>query len=373
MPKIAFVLQTFYGDHIGGAERQVQMLGQALRERGWETAYICERSDDKPRFEEADGMEVFALPVRKKRYTFLNYRSLKRAMMESRADLFYQRVRRPYTGMVPHAARNLKKPCIYALASIADVNREKDLFQPDSTRNPVDIVLHPLWRRIEDWGILHADAVILQTTDQLQLLERYYGRPGTIIPNHIAINNEILPEKQSPPQILWVSNIKAMKRPELYLELARRCRNLEAHFVMAGSCTNELVLQEIRRAEEELSNFFYIGPLAPDESERRIASAALVVNTSEFEGFPNVLQQAWANSVPTLTLSIDPDGVIVREDLGGKATSLDELESMLRHLLRDEQERLTIGQRARRFALSSYDLNALLPRYLELFEELIQT
>jgi glycosyltransferase involved in cell wall biosynthesis len=372
MPRIAFILQTFYGDDIGGAERQVQLLGQALQERGWETAYICERSADKPRVECVDGMDVFALPMRKKRYALLNYGHLKSAMMGSRADLYYQRVRSPYTGLVPYIARKLIKPSVFALASIADVIRSKDLFQAATHRNPMELILHPLWRRIEDWGILHTDAIVLQTQQQQQLLGENYGRSGMVIPNHIRVENGLIKAKKNPPQVLWVSNIKEMKRPELYLELARRCQDVDCDFVMAGACLNGSVLQTIKRAQDVLRNFRYMGPLDPAESERRIAVATLVVNTSEFEGFPNVLQQAWANSIPTLTLGIDPDDVIEREGLGGKANNLDELESMLRALLSDELERLETGERARKFALNAYRLDLLLPRYLELFDRLIQ-
>ena len=164
-----------------------------------------------------------------------------------------------------------------------------------------------------------------------------------------------------------------MKRPEHYIELARRCQDISCQFLMAGSCLNGSVLQEIERAQDELPNFSYIGPLDPTESERRIAEATLVVNTSEFEGFPNVLQQAWVNAIPTLTLGIDPDDVIEREGLGGKAANLDELESMLREHLSDEQKRLETGERARLFALKTYNLELLLPHYLRLFDELLQT
>jgi hypothetical protein len=45
---------------------------------------------------------------------------------------------------------------------------------------------------------------------------------------------------------------------------------------------------------------------------------------------------------------------------------------MLRAFLSDEQKRLETGERARNFALNAYRLDILLPRYLELFDRLIQ-
>ena len=373
MPRIAFVLQTFYDDHIGGAERQVQLLARGLRDQGWETIYICERSTDKPRREVVNGMEVLALPLRKRRNAWLNFSALKEAMIKSRADLFYQRVRRPYTGLVVRIARKLKKPVVYAVASIADVNRRRDLFRKMNSGSPIDLLINPFLRYVENWGITNADAIILQTQDQLRLLESEYKRGGTVIPNHLFLENDQPNVKISPPEILWISNIKQMKRPELFVELAHRCHDLDVRFIMAGSCEQDKFQHNIAEAERKLSNFFYIGPLKPSEAEKRIASAALLINTSEFEGFPNVLQQAWAKGVPTLCLGIDPDGIIEREGLGVNAKSVDELEAALRRLLSDDEQRESIGERAREFARRSYDLKNLLPRYVALFEDLIRT
>jgi hypothetical protein len=96
---------VLYGDAIGGAERQVQMLAEVLR-MGWRTIYIAERAADKPHRETVNGMQVLALPPRKKRMTTLNCGALMSAMRESSADLFYQRIRHPYTGLTGQIAKN---------------------------------------------------------------------------------------------------------------------------------------------------------------------------------------------------------------------------------------------------------------------------
>lgn len=372
MPVIAFVMQTFYGDQIGGAERQVQLLAEALRGAGWQTVYISERPKDKPRRESIADLEVLALPQRKKRSAWRNFAALKSAIAQSAADLVYQRMRHPYTGMTARAARSLGKPFVWAAASLADTIQKEDLRQASHAPALLDKLLHPLNRYLEDWGILKADAIILQTAEQKQLLEKNYRRTGAVIPNHISISPNISVQRRQPPEILWLSNIKPFKRPELFTELAQRCADLDAKFVMAGMCLDVSVLQRIQQAQHRLNNFAYIGPLEPMASEQRIAAATLLVNTSLFEGFPNAFQQAWIHGVPTLSLSVDPDRVIQREGLGKCASSLDDLESSLRQLLRDAAEIERIAKRAREFAQSHYDLKSLLPRYLALFASLIK-
>lgn len=372
MPAIAFILESFYGDHIGGSERQVQMLGEALRNHGWRTFYICERTLDKPRFENFQGIEALALPVRKKRSTWLNYRALKTAMIESQADLFYQRVRHPYSGMVEKIARKLKKPFVWAAASTADVIRNKDLRQASYSFSLLTALMHPLNRYMEDKGILKADAVVLQAKEQLRLLQEEYHRDGVVIPNHIVVRDHPAVEKANPPEVLWLSNIKPFKQPEIFIDLAERCSDLEARFVMAGACPDAVMLGRIRQAEQRLQHFSYVGPLDPAVSEKRIAAASVLVNTSLFEGFPNAFQQAWSNGVPTLSLNVDPDGVIAREGLGSCTGTVEKLEDELRLVLADSEKRRSIGDRAKTFACRTYDLSRILPQYLSLFEGLLR-
>ncbi|MBU0518773.1 glycosyltransferase family 4 protein [bacterium] len=371
MPRIAFILEDYYGDAIGGAERQVQMLGEALREVRWETSYICQRKADKPRRETVDGMDVIALPDRKRSLTLLNYAALSKAMGLSGADVFYQRVRRPFTGMAARIAKRLRKPLVFAAASRADVVRDVDLRAQNKDRPRLDKLLYPFNRHAEDWGMLHVDTMIMQTLEQALLLQQHYRREGIVIPNHIKVCS-FPPLVNDKKTVIWVSNIKPLKRPELFIELARRCRDLDAEFKMVGGCPSGDTRQQINAAVQELKNFDYLGPLEPEQAEERIAGSALLVNTSTFEGFPNAFQQAWAHGVPTLSLGIDPDGVIERHRLGGSFDSLEGLEKALRRILSDDEARKETGSRAREFALKSYDISHLLPQYLELFESLLQ-
>jgi len=371
MPRIAFILEVFYGDAIGGAERQVQILAEVLREAGWETAYICQRSIDKPDFETVDGMEVYAIPSRKRSLTLLNYSALSQAMDRCKADIFYQRVRIPFTGLAAYAARKLKKPMVFAAASRADVIRNVDLRAANKDRSKLDRLLHPMNRFAEDWGILHADALIMQTNEQANLIQQHYGRQGIVIPNHIKVHPDSDPlEKEK--RIIWVSNVKPLKRPELFLKLAKRCNDLDVEFLMVGGCADNTMRQNLEKATQEIENFKYVGPFHPDSADIEIAKSLALVNTSTFEGFPNAFQQAWAHGVPTFSLGIDPDGVIQEYELGASCASLDDLEIALRSFLSDTNRMERTRVKARTFALKTYDIKKLLPRYVDAFNSLMR-
>jgi glycosyltransferase involved in cell wall biosynthesis len=348
------------------------MLAEGMRTKGWETAYISERPAGKPACENVEGMEVWALPPRKKRWTFFNSAALISAVRQSGADLLYQRVRHPYTGLASGAAIALNQPFVWAAASTADVIRKQDLRAASAKQAPLDRLMHSWMRKSEDRGILKAEAIILQTEEQLRLLRDNYGREGVVIPNHIAIAAKPDLPRRIPPEVLWVSNIKRFKRPELFIDLARRCADLNARFVMVGACPSPEMRAEIETAQVVLSNFTWLGSMEPSQTEARIASAIVLVNTSAFEGFPNAFQQAWSHGVPTLSLEADPDDVIVRERLGNRSKTVEQLETDLRHILGEDRYRREIGDRARTFARRNYDLANLLPIYISLFEGLIR-
>jgi glycosyltransferase involved in cell wall biosynthesis len=50
--------------------------------------------------------------------------------------------------------------------------------------------------------------------------------------------------------------------------------------------------------------------------EHEFARARVLVTTSEVEGFPNVLIEAWKTATPVASLRIDPDGLIRQHGAG---------------------------------------------------------
>jgi glycosyltransferase involved in cell wall biosynthesis len=54
----------------------------------------------------------------------------------------------------------------------------------------------------------------------------------------------------------------------------------------------------------------------PPQLEEYFARARALLCTSDFEGFPNTFLDAGRFGVPVISLSVDPDGVIAREQGG---------------------------------------------------------
>ena len=78
--------------------------------------------------------------------------------------------------------------------------------------------------------------------------------------------------------------------------------------------------EELERAVRSAAEGYQTWRLLPPRPHAALCElidrAVACVNTSDFEGMPNVLLEGWARGVPALALAHDPGGVIERHGLG---------------------------------------------------------
>jgi glycosyltransferase involved in cell wall biosynthesis len=173
--------------------------------------------------------------------------------------------------------------------------------------------------------------------------------------------------------VLWVSNVKPIKRLELFLDLARELKDTPARFVYVGRPAD---IKHYTIPEEKLddsNNVTYFGELSYDKTNELIAEASVLVNTSVSEGFPNTFVQAWLRETPVVSLDVDPDNLLEKEGIGYCSGSFEKLTSDMRVLLEDEEKRRLIGKRARQYAIENHDITRIGKSYLNLFERLVQS
>src|SRR5690606_29121128 len=112
------------------------------------------------------------------------------------------------------------------------------------------------------YGIRNATAVVVQTRDQEQLLEKNYGRPATaIIPNFHPNPKENTAKSDKLIRVCWVANMKVLKRPEIFAQLAEDCKNVpNLEFTMIGSPAPSMPgWKELMARVERLENLSYLG------------------------------------------------------------------------------------------------------------------
>jgi glycosyltransferase involved in cell wall biosynthesis len=189
-----------------------------------------------------------------------------------------------------------------------------------SSANVVDFDLGRLERefnvRLFEWGVRSAAEVVVQTDEQAQLCRTRFGRDPVVI-RSIAERPE---QRTAPPQaFLWAGRLAPYKRPDIYLELAAALPDASFWLVAPAAGADTEMAAQIERARRELPNLTVLAPRPRAQLGELMTQAVAVVNTSEYEGMPNVFLEGWARGVPALAFSHDPDGAVVTHGLGGFA------------------------------------------------------
>lgn len=170
------------------------------------------------------------------------------------------------------------------------------------------------------WGLKRADLVIVQNTQQQQTLREHWGREGFVVPS--SYEDPTFERADFDGPVLLVGTVKPVKRPELFIELARATPQRQFKIVGAGnsSVEGQRFANGIRDACAELGNVEFVGGVPFSKVGKHFDGGSVLVNTSETEGFPNTFLQAWLRGMPTLSFVAPTDdrgmtGTQVAKDL----------------------------------------------------------
>ena len=345
--KICFILGSYPKDWIGGAELQSYIMAKELSERRYRVYYLAINTIvHKPFYEVDEGIEVYR--IKKNWNIFKYYSTIIGLFRKIDPDICYNRSR----GELPLAyllCKITRTPLIYALAS-DDHCRPKPfpyrIWRPRAFSHQWNYWLSQVLMR-------KVDLVLSQSNYQSRLLRTNFGISSQVIRKWIPGPKETeLGPKDEPPIVLWLANIKDIKRPELFIALARECLDLKAKFIMAGHISDDNRYRGLFQQARFPSNFQYLGGVSYEEANDLMNKASIFISTSRYEGFPsNTFIQAWLNKVPTISLIDDPEGVLNREHIGSCSGSLEQMVKDVRFLLENKELRETMGLNARKYAL----------------------
>jgi glycosyltransferase involved in cell wall biosynthesis len=217
------------------------------------------------------------------------------------------------------------------------------------------------------YSIRFVDYVICQTEAQQKLLDSRLYKKSLVIKNGFPIEKNR--DAGNKEHILWVSRYDYMKRPEIFIKLARSLPQERFLMVMPGSGeAKNTILSEIQKTE----NLTLIDNIPFRLMQDYFDRAKCFVNTSKFEGFPNTFIQACLGSTPILSFSVNPDNFINEYSLGcfshgSPEKAVDFIKSL------DEDKILYYGNNALRYATENHDLKNIVTQYEKLINTLVHT
>jgi len=366
-PSICFVEAQAYSvlsankgrSSTGGESVQHSLLARAFAERGWQVSMVCHDvgQDDG---EIVDGVQIWKTYQQAAGLPYLRFlhprlTSIRRALRNADADIYFQSCAGLMTGVVARFVASRNRSMIFRVAHDTDCVPGQQLI--GMARD----------RRIFDYGLRRAGLISAQSENQQQALEDNYGLESSVVDMAAEIP-ESHPGHGRDIDVLWVNNFRGFKRPELVLDIAKNMPGVS--FAMIGGAMKGFrdLFESIKEQASKIDNLQVIGAVPYSEVNSYFARAKLFLNTSDSEGFPNSFLQAWVRGVPVVSF-FDPDGLIESEGLGISVATQNDFEQALSGLLEQNEERQRVGVRTRKFVIDRYSSQAIAREYERLIQE----
>jgi glycosyltransferase involved in cell wall biosynthesis len=280
-------------------------------------------------------------------------------MREADADIYYQRAAAMLTGLVAGYCRFAGKKSVYAAAGRHDFS--KDL-------SDIAYIKYARDRWLYKYGLRNVDRIVVQNKHQEAACMENYARNAWMISNCYPVPKAV--GGHSRKKILWVSTIRSIKRPELFVELARAMPQFQFAMVGGRDSSDPQLFDAIKADCEDIENIDFAGFVPYSKIDTYFDQAWLVVNTSRSEGFPNTFLQAWSRSAPTVSL-VDCGAYEDGKRLGYVVSTLEEMQSVIKRLMSDPEEMSKEGNRCRAHYLRHHSPDSVIKIYAELFGELM--
>ncbi len=197
-----------------------------------------------------------------------------------------------------------------------------------------------------------------------------YGLPPSdlVLPNPDLVDYPAVRIKKAPrPTIISLGRLDPVKRPWLFVELARHFP--EADFLMLGKhFINEPGGWQPGRLPDNLR---MLGNVSGQPKLDILSSAWVLVNTSIHEESAVSLMEALAHEVPVISF-IESDGISARfgrcvgYDTGTGLQSVPRLVEALRELLENHEEREQLGRAGRRWVMAEHNTTNFVNSFLEI-------
>jgi glycosyltransferase involved in cell wall biosynthesis len=356
------VIAQYFPLASGGAEYQAYCLARHFRSR-MDVHYLCmadgalASGDPDIRIATVRSRDRWSRVLGPCRV--LDWFRVARVLRGIAPDFIYVKGVSAYLGIAAWYARTSDCKLITHLSSERNV-------RPFRYRRLRTLFFDYLDRRVSEYGIRWANYVFGQARYEDRLLRRHYGRTCDLLVGNWHPEPAVLCTKEPPLKVVWVANTKPLKKPEIFADLAERLGDrADVEFLMIGRPASGRYQRRLDERLRAVRNLRHLGEKPIEDVNRILAGAHLLVNTSDYEGFPNTFVQAWLHEVPVVSLHVDPDDILRKEGLGFHSGSFEQLVRDTRRLLENIELRTRMGARARAYALENHSLTKNLERVAE--------
>jgi len=226
---------------------------------------------------------------------------------------------------------------------------------------------HPFRGKAVIWAIRTACEVLTQNYTDAQNLLKTVNIHSEVFRNGCRLKPL---QKTARDIILWTGRSGPLKKPYLFLDIARQMPELSFTMICQRN-VGDMKYDSLVKEAGKVDNLQFIRRVRYDEIEKYFERAKVFVSTSEAEGFPNVFIQASKCGTPILSLNVNPDGFLDKYECGMCANGDWELfvDKLKKILVRETAHKL--GNNARKYAEEFHDINKIIKKYKKCFTQIV--
>ena len=354
MPKAYPLFNQAIKTVFGGAEVDLYMLATELaKDAGFEVSFITADYGQAAVETIADVKIIKSLDFKKS--SLRGAWDIWHAMKKVDADIYMLKTASPGVALAAVFCQTHKSIFTYRTAAAAEC---------DGTyrRN------HPLTGSAFNWSLRRAGAVFAQNADDRDNLKKTIGVNAVVIPNgHIMVPLKLT----AGYSILWVGRSDRVKRPDLFLEMAKAMPK-EKFTMICQQATGDNGYEKLKSQAAGINNVEFIERVPLAEIDKYFSAAKIFVNTSNAEGFPNTFIQACKNGTAIVSLSVNPDGFLDKYNCGQSCGGdLGKLIESLGHILENERY-IELGKNGRKYVEQKHDIKKIVEEYKNIFRTLVE-
>ena len=341
-------------------ELQQTLLAKALAARGYHVSMVVADygQSDSAAWHGVTTYKAYradaGLPIL--RFVYPRWTGTWAALMRADADVYYTSCAGMMVGLVGMFCRRHGRGSVHRLAHDTDADPKQLLIR--YTRD----------KKLYEYGLRKADIVLCQHAAQQRALMENFAVSSVVADMLVDPPARQLDPDQRDLEILWVSNLRDFKRPDLALQLARQMPAHHIHMIGGPQPGFSDLYHRIESAAMNVPNLTFYGRVPYHEIGDFYDRAKVFVNTSDVEGFPNSFLQSWCRGVPVVSF-FDPNGLIKREGLGVSPNSIDDMASAVHRFIADETEWRKTSQRCRSYMERTYGDDVVLKPYITALNE----
>lgn len=326
-------------DATGGSEIQCDIIAASLTKAGHDVVYVAPHGKSS-RYD----TPYRVLPVA------ANASAISSAVIKEKPDVVYWRFNKYFFFQTARKISAHKIPIVFAVSHLNDTRVWSARDNPkQGLKSALRYIKQGLLNSYNHLGFRYVSAVTANNPDQAGLVK---AKRQQFVPNTITEDAESFSWPR--PYIVWVSNLKPAKRPELYHKLATELKDEPVDFLMVGGIQSSHY-DWVAEKSDKHPNFVYLGPQSLQKINGILAGSLFLAHTCKPEGFPGIFIQSWLKEKPTLTLGFDPGRYIERNGIGANAhEDWNEFVKQARLFIHDAALREKAGKNARAFASTQF-------------------